>query len=320
MSTCEGEDPVQINGRLVCGPHRRASCWQSGVSWIPLGEDSDDEEEENDDPVQLANGQFVCGAHGRVFCPKCGVFYSSMQEESEDEAESQPGLRVGYTPLTTPLPARLAIPKFHPPIPGATPQDLFLQSHPSDRQYPRFVNWTNEDEILIYTDGACSNNGGINPTAGCGFVFRSPEPGKPKIGKVSLRLEEYGPTGVRYQQTSNRAELRAVIAALQFRVWYGDGRTSLVIATDSEYVVKGATEWMRRWQRKGWKTTQGTAVKNRDLWELLLELVRKHLKCGMTVRFWRIPRELNWEADQAAKEGARQESTELFQERVGYLC
>ena len=98
-----------------------------------------------------------------------------------------------------------------------------------------------------------------------------------------MRLETMGPTGETYTQTSNRAELRAVIAALQFLDWSADCNRSwrsLVFATDSEYVAVNATERIARWEAAGWKLAsyKGRApesVKNQDLWKLLLTLIRQ---------------------------------------------
>lgn len=81
---------------------------------------------------------------------------------------------------------------------------------------------------------------------GCAFYYR------PAGGKASGE-KTTGPSGLTSRQTSNRAELRAVIAALQYRVWYhrkygtkpGEGREKVIIATDSQYVVLGITEWIR---------------------------------------------------------------------------
>jgi ribonuclease HI len=39
------------------------------------------------------------------------------------------------------------------------------------------------------------------------------------------------------------------------------------VTTDSNYIVKGMTEWIRDWIRKGWKNSQKKDVMNRDLWE-----------------------------------------------------
>lgn len=68
--------------------------------------------------------------------------------------------------------------------------------------------------MAIYTDGACSYNGLPNARGGYAFVFNADED-----GVVAEPLEPQGPTGHVYRPTSNRAELRAVIAALQFRGW-----------------------------------------------------------------------------------------------------
>ena len=66
-----------------------------------------------------------------------------------------------------------------------------------------------------------------------------------------------------------------MIAALEFRFWPGEGWERLVITTDSVYVVKGVTEWIRRWTRNGWRTSDRKPVANRDLWECLLERIRE---------------------------------------------
>jgi ribonuclease HI len=91
--------------------------------------------------------------------------------------------------------------------------------------------------MLIYSDGACLNNGQSNPRADYAFVFRDPGlngVGESVTGSVSFGLENEGSSGLAGSQTSNRAERRAVIAALQYRVWYGMEEKGLVIATDSE--------------------------------------------------------------------------------------
>ena len=124
---------------------------------------------------------------------------------------------------------------------------------------------------------------------------------------ASGRLEKKGPFGEGALQTSNRAELRAVIAALRFRYWPGEGFHTLVIATDSEYVVEGATNWARAWIQNGWVKRDGSAVKNRDLWEALLGELEKYKEEGMAIQFWKIPREWNMVADAAAKQAAAAE-------------
>ena len=51
---------------------------------------------------------------------------------------------------------------------------------------------------------------------------------------------------------------------------------NVVLTTDSQYVRQGITEWMAGWIRRGWKTSGGEAVKNRDLWERLHAAAGRH--------------------------------------------
>lgn len=158
---------------------------------------------------------------------------------------------------------------------------------------------------LIYTDGACLNNGHADPKAGWAFWHGCQSAGEPLV--ASGRLEKKGPFGDDGAQTSNRAELRAIIAALRFRHWPGEGFHTLVVATDSEYAVEGATKWAKTWVKNGWKRRTDRRwddVKNRDLWEALLGEVERYKSDGMVVEFWRIPREWNTVADAAAKGAA----------------
>lgn len=72
--------------------------------------------------------------------------------------------------------------------------------------------------MAVYTDGACASNGVAAPRGAFAFVFNHTSKG------VHARpLENKGPTGEVLKHTSNRAELRAVIAFLKFRVWWGEG-------------------------------------------------------------------------------------------------
>jgi ribonuclease HI len=114
-------------------------------------------------------------------------------------------------------------------------------------------------------------------------------------------------------QSSNRAELRAVIAALRFRNWSGEGFRTVVFATDSEYVVEGSTQWARTWVRNNWKTKGKqrdgeSSVKNRDLWEILLGECERAQRSGLAIQFWKIPREWNTLADEGAKKAAAEKT------------
>jgi len=153
--------------------------------------------------------------------------------------------------------------------------------------------------MLMYTDGSCLDNGAADARAGWAFIYKQ-GPG----GVCSGILERKGPDNELHRATSNRAELRAAIAALEFRAWWGEGWERIVLAADSEYVVYGATAWLRSWAARGWRTSGGSPVQNRDLWERLSERMGMCVDSGCEVSFWRIPRAWNAEADQAAKAAA----------------
>ena len=72
--------------------------------------------------------------------------------------------------------------------------------------------------------------------------------------------------------TNNRMELTAVIEALTAL----KRPSRIVLHTDSQYVMKGITEWIRGWKAKGWRTAAREPVKNVDLWTKLDELCARH--------------------------------------------
>lgn len=114
------------------------------------------------------------------------------------------------------------------------------------------------DELVIYTDGACSGNPGPG-----GWAARLKYP--------DGRLVELG--GAESKTTNNRMELNAVIQALGTA---GD-EESLTVVTDSEYVRKGITEWIHGWKRRGWLTAAKKPVLNQDLWKALDALNRPQI-------------------------------------------
>ncbi len=109
---------------------------------------------------------------------------------------------------------------------------------------------------IIFTDGACSGNPG---PGGWGAVVLSP------TGEV----RELG--GAENPTTNNRMELTAVNEALRLAQ---NNSTQIHLFTDSTYVIKGATEWVWGWQRRGWKTMENEDVANQDLWQEHLQITR----------------------------------------------
>ncbi|QFZ92111.2 ribonuclease HI [Synechococcus elongatus] len=113
------------------------------------------------------------------------------------------------------------------------------------------------DAVLrLYTDGACTGNPG---PGGWGV----------QIQFADGSIQELG--GYAAATTNNRMELQAAIAALEF--WRDQSpQQPVTLYTDSEYVIKGITQWLKGWQRKGWKTAQNKPVLNQDLWMHLDDL------------------------------------------------
>jgi ribonuclease HI len=109
----------------------------------------------------------------------------------------------------------------------------------------------------IYTDGACSGNPG---PGGWGVVIQFTDGSQHELG------------GHAPQSTNNRMELQASIEALSALKTLPLSSFEASLHTDSEYVKNGITKWLPSWKKRGWKTAQGKAVLNQDLWEALDEL------------------------------------------------
>ncbi len=108
----------------------------------------------------------------------------------------------------------------------------------------------------VFTDGACRGNPG---PGGWGAILR-----------VQGREREL--SGGAPYTTNNRMEMTAVIEALKALPEGSD----VVLTTDSQYVQKGITQWIKNWKRNGWKNAAGEPVKNADLWWELDRLSQRH--------------------------------------------
>jgi ribonuclease HI len=99
-------------------------------------------------------------------------------------------------------------------------------------------------QVIIYTDGACKGN--------------------PGIGAWAATLEYKGVrkeiTGFSSYTTNNQMELTAVIEALKILKYKCD----VIVYTDSQYVQKGITQWINGFKQRNWKN-----VKNVELWQEL---------------------------------------------------
>jgi len=114
-----------------------------------------------------------------------------------------------------------------------------------------------EGFVVVYTDGACSNNQErAKRVAGVGAFW-----GRKHPFNVSTPLDGH-------VQTNNRSELTAVIRVLQIEL------RNIDIRSDSAYVVDGMRKRLEKWRRQGFASKAG-AIKNHDLWMQLSRLLQE---------------------------------------------
>lgn len=121
-----------------------------------------------------------------------------------------------------------------------------------------------EVEVELYADGACSDNGKEESSGGWACILYFPFKDKEKVL-----------CGGEKNTTNNRMELMGVIRGLQCL----KTQCKVNITTDSKYITDAFNNnWINKWQKNGWKTSNKQPVKNQDLWEELIKLTEYH-KC-----------------------------------------
>jgi ribonuclease HI len=143
------------------------------------------------------------------------------------------------------------------------------------------------NQAIIFTDGACLGNPGPGGYAAV----------------ITIAGEEQIIVGRDPTTTNNKMEMTAAIKALETV----SKDLPIVIHSDSQYVIKGATEWLRGWKAKGWRKADGKPVMNQDLWqqmdalmvgrELTWKWVKGHAGHPENER---VDQLANWEAVRAA--------------------
>lgn len=111
-------------------------------------------------------------------------------------------------------------------------------------------------QVQVITDGSCLGNPG---RGGWAAILR--------YGAHKKEL-----SGAEKQTTNNRMELTAAIRALEALRESCD----VEVVTDSQYVKNGVEQWMARWKKNGWKTSDKKPVSNQDLWMELDAQVARH--------------------------------------------
>ena len=111
-------------------------------------------------------------------------------------------------------------------------------------------------EVEIAVDGSCLGNPG---PGGWACILRYGESERVLQGGV-------------VEATNNRMEMTAAIEGLRALKRPCDVR----VFTDSEYLLRGMTQLLERWQGNEWRSASGNGVANQDLWEELAELANYH--------------------------------------------
>jgi ribonuclease HI len=144
-------------------------------------------------------------------------------------------------------------------------------------------------QVVIHTDGACSGNPG---PGGWGAVLHYADKEKELWGGD-------------LQTTNNRMELMAAIQALEAL----KKPCKVELHTDSQYVMKGISEWIHGWKRRGWLTADKKPVKNDDLWKQLDQARLRHEVDWRWVK-GHAGHEFNERADVLARRGMTETLTE----------
>jgi len=122
--------------------------------------------------------------------------------------------------------------------------------------------------VAIYADESCLGNGreGNNPGGAAG-VIEHLNPATERLTRWDYWIAEPG-------TTNNRMALRSAIEAFRV-IGRKGGRFRVLFTSDSQYLVKGMTEWVYGWASRGWRRKVG-AIENLALWQQLLQSVAQH--------------------------------------------
>ncbi|KAF4961838.1 hypothetical protein FSARC_10024 [Fusarium sarcochroum] len=155
---------------------------------------------------------------------------------------------------------------------------------------------------VIHIDGACRGNG--TPYArGAWGVYCGPR----------SPFNSHGLLPMIAPQTSGAAEIHALIVALdmiEYELLPDLSISQIFIVSDSSYLVQAMSEWMEFWLENGGRNSRGQRVAH---WEVLRD---QHYRIedmtygeggGLDFKFWHVPREMNWQADELANHAFRRQ-------------
>lgn len=113
------------------------------------------------------------------------------------------------------------------------------------------------NEVIIFTDGSSRGNPG---PGGWGAIV-----------VLNGLVQELG--GGEDHTTNNKMELQAAVEALRFVETQTISDATILIHTDSSYVIQGITKWIKAWVENDWVTAQDEPVVNKEEWRKLIGVV-----------------------------------------------
>ena len=122
--------------------------------------------------------------------------------------------------------------------------------------------------VAIYADESCLGNGreGDNPGGAAGVIEH--------VNGATERLTRWDYWIAEPSTTNNRMALRSAIEAFRV-IGRKGGRFRVLFTSDSQYLVKGMTEWIYGWAARGWRRKEG-AIENLVLWQELVAAAAPH--------------------------------------------
>ncbi len=120
--------------------------------------------------------------------------------------------------------------------------------------------------VLIHADESCLGNDSSKPSpGGNAALIEAP------AGDSVARWDFYECSP---QTTNNKMAIAGAIASLE---WVRRQWTHALVryVSDSEYLVKGVSEWLPGWEQKGWKR-KGGELQNVELWQKLAQVIEAH--------------------------------------------
>ena len=112
-----------------------------------------------------------------------------------------------------------------------------------------------DETIYIWSDGACSGNPG---PGGWGTVIKTND-------------QYFELSGSKRHTTNNVMEMTGALEGLK-KTKEG---SSIVLTSDSQYLIKGMTLWIKNWKKRNWKKADGSEVANKEIWVKLDETASK---------------------------------------------